>query len=233
MGKFLDEEGLSYLMQRFGEKFGERYVTKKVLDSSLTDMSVTLGKDIDEAMYGPYSVAHHTVTYSSSQISQSLNLDDAMGGQSPRIYIIDIVRSDASIGEMMIFNFSMSSMLRPDISTLSDSDDHDGRFDNLSGGIQRVVFRFRGRYDFNLNTVHIVLDSDGSFYLPYQLNTGAGSSARSSQYSTLAVSDIIRGKSYVIMDFVGHGRPLDGMLTSGYFAVPQLLGCTGGLQTPR
>lgn len=229
MSKFLDENGLSYLMKRFGEKFGGMYVPRKEFDSLSTDLS----SDINKALYGPYSVAHHIVTYSSSQISQSLNLDDAMGGRSPRIYVIDIVRLDASMGEMMDFNFSISSMLQPDISKLSDSDAHDGRFDNLSGGIQRVVFRFRGRYDFNLNTVNIVLGSDGSFYLPYQLNTGAGSSARSSQYSTLVVSDIIRGKSYVIMDFVGHGRPLDGMLTSGYFAVPQLLGCTGGLRTPR
>ena len=230
MSKFLDENGLSYLMQKFDDRFGGMYVPRKEFDSLSTDLS----SDINKAMYGPYSVARHTVTYSSSVRSQSLNLDDAMTSRSPRIYIIDIVRSDTSMDAgMLIFNFSMAPMLQPDISTLSDSDAHADRFDNLSGGVQRVVFRFRGRYDFNLDSIYITLDNDSSFYLPYQLKENSPVNTSRTRYSTLVVSNIARGKSYVIADFVGHGMNVDGMLTSERFAVPQLLGCTGHLQTPR
>lgn len=230
MSKFLDENGLSYLMQKFDDRFGEMYVSKKEFDSLSTDLS----SDINKAMYGPYSVVHHTVTYSSSVRSQTLNLDDAMTSRSPRIYIIDIVRSDTSMDAgMLIFNFSMAPMLQPDISTLSDSDAHGGRFDNLSGGVQRVVFRFRGRYDFNLDSIYITLDNNSSFYLPYQLKENSPTNTSRTRYSTLVVSNITRGKSYVIADFVGHGMNVDGMLTPERFAVPQLLGCTGHLQTPR
>lgn len=239
MSKFLDETGLTHLVSKFDEKFSGMYVPRKEFDSFSTDINsqiTDISSDINTAMYGPYSVKYATVqfTYGTGQISsvetKNLMLTDAMGDNAPRIYVIDLSlsqRASASLERRLNLLIGLAS--ETDISSLSSTAGYQNRFNNLSGGIQRVVIRFNGSYNFLSDKIFISL-TNGFFYRPYTINITEPSGLQSQTgYQMLGVKSITNNSSYVIIDFVGHGKPRLSNLTTKCYAVPQLVGCVGWL----
>lgn len=243
MSKFLDETGLTHLVSKLDEKFGGLYVPRKEFDSFSTDINSQISginsqisginPDINVAMYGPYSVGYESVqfTYGTGQSTtevKSLTLTDAMGGNSPRIYVIDLSLSQrAPASKVRRLNLYVGSSIETDISSLTAG--YQDRFNNLSGGIQRVVIRFTGAHNFLTDRVFISL-SNGSFYKPYTLSvTEPGTVQSQAGYQMLGLKGINNNLSYVIIDFVGHGRPRLSIMNTTVFAVPQLVGCMGWL----
>ena len=234
MSKFLDETGLTHLVSKLETRFGEMYVPRKEFDSFSTDIR----SDINTAMYGPYSVGYESVqfTYGVGQgtvETKSLTLTDAMGDNAPRIYVIDLSLSQrTSTTIIRNLNLQLGSSMETDISSLSPSTTgYQDRFNNLSGGIQRVVIRFTGSVIFNEDPICISL-KNGYFYKPYTLSASpiGGSVGTQPTYKILKLKvspdlDTV----YVIIDFVGHGKPRLSTLTTTCYAVPQLMGCVGWL----
>lgn len=236
MSKFLDETGLTYLTQkldeRFNNKFGEMYVSRNEFDSSLTDIN----SDIEKAMYGPYSVGYESVQFTSGTgvgtvENKSLLLTGAFGDNSPRIYVIDLSLSQRAPSSIVRnLNLNVGATIASDISVLSPATaGYQGRFNNLSGGIQRVVIRFTGSNKFLSDSVYITL-TNGGFYKSYTLSATEPAGIQSQlTYQILKLKGINNNLSYVIIDFVGHGKFRLSTLNTTVFAVPQIVGCIGWL----
>lgn len=233
MSKFLDEAGLTHLVS----KFNGIYANSDDL-AAVQAQQEEMQEDINKAMYGPYSVGYESVqfTYGAGQgtvENKSLTLTDAMGDNAPRIYVIDLSLSQrTSTVIIRNLNLQLGSSMETDISALSPSTTgYQDRFNNLSGGIQRVVIRFTGSVIFGQDPICISL-KNGYFYKPYTLSTTSAGGTVGTQptYKILKLkvpTDL--DTVYVIIDFVGHGKPRLSTLTTTCYAVPQLVGCMGWL----
>ena len=227
MSKFLDETGLTHLVSKLETRFGEMYVPRKEFDSFSTDIK----SDINTAMYGPYSVSRASVSWPGTSAStKSLNLPDAMGPNSPRIYVIDMSLSSSPIASSIkTLDLTIGSSIASDIGAVSPSMAYDGdRFNNLTGGVMSIVFRVRGNYNFMTSRIAIRLNN-AYWYLPQEIKTSAGEigTTSPSKYRTLNIHNTSPDHSYVLAHFVGHGRTAVGGIAPSYAAIPTIIGCMG------